>query len=409
MPAPPTKPNAEDERPARRARPGHGRTTLDEVAVLAGVTKITVSRYLREPQKVAGATAERIRAALADTGYVPNKQAGLLASGRSQVVAALIPNINHSIYGETLQALSLGLQGAGLELLLAATGFSAEREEEQLRTVLGWAPAALVVTGRHHSPGAARLLQQAQAAGTPVLAIWDLAAGEPAGAAPAKARASAATGKARPAARPTRSEAGGAASGILDGLATIGFDHAEVGRAMAQHLLQAGHRRLGYLDTSVLDDHRATLRAEAFADTVHAAGATLRRVTAAVGDPYDSGRAALAPLLNDAASRSRPTAVACANDPLACGLLLQAQAEGLKVPGELALLGYGDYPIARQLAPGLSTVRTPSAEIGRNAAALVVQALAGQPLPAHQRLDWLLQVRGSTQAGAPAWPGPASG
>ena len=94
--------------PARRARRGHGRLTLDDVAQAAGVTKITVSRYLRESARVAPETAERIRHALAATGYVPNKQAGLLASGRGNVVAALVPNLSHSIFGETVQALAAG-------------------------------------------------------------------------------------------------------------------------------------------------------------------------------------------------------------------------------------------------------------------------------------------------------------
>ena len=64
----------------RSARSGHGRMTLRDVAEAAGVTSITVSRYLRDPAVVAAATAERIREALAATGYLPNKQAGLLAS-----------------------------------------------------------------------------------------------------------------------------------------------------------------------------------------------------------------------------------------------------------------------------------------------------------------------------------------
>ena len=73
----------------RQARRGHGRVTLQHVADAAGVTSITVSRYLREPAVVAADTAQRIQAALAKTGYVPNKQAGLLASGVSNIVAVL--------------------------------------------------------------------------------------------------------------------------------------------------------------------------------------------------------------------------------------------------------------------------------------------------------------------------------
>ena len=100
--------------PARvRTRAGHGRSTLADVALAAGVTKITVSRYLREPARVAPATAARIQAALTSHAYVPNKQAGMLASGRSPVVAAIVPSLANSVFAETVQGLADGLQAAG--------------------------------------------------------------------------------------------------------------------------------------------------------------------------------------------------------------------------------------------------------------------------------------------------------
>ena len=151
-----------DNDAAPRQRRGHGRVTLRDVAAAAGVTAITVSRYLRQPGVVAPATADAIQAALSATGYVPNKQAGVLASGRGSIVAALVPNLAHSIFAETLQGLSRKLEAAGLELLVAATGYSLEREEAQIRALLGWAPRALVVTGRHHTPGALKLLRAEQ-------------------------------------------------------------------------------------------------------------------------------------------------------------------------------------------------------------------------------------------------------
>ena len=364
----------DDTPPPRRSRRGHGRATLADVAGVAGVTKITVSRYLREPAKVAAATAERIRAALASTGYVPNKQAGLLASGRSNIVAALIPNLGHSIFGETVQALSEALQAAGHELLLASTGYSPEREEEQLRALLGWAPLGLVVTGRHHTDGARRLLADAHAAGTPIVEVWDH---QPGAASP---------------------------------FAQIGFNHAQVGRAMAQHLLAAGHRALAYVDSGVDTDFRAHERGAAFADEARRAGASVRLQRAATGDPFDAGRQALRELLSPAlpslsagpAEHSRPSAVACANDHLACGLLMQAQALGLSVPQDLAVLGFGDFPVGRQLQPALSTVHPPSQQIGRATAQALLAALHSGLAPASQALPWQLIVRGSTLAQPPS-------
>lgn len=377
--------------PARRARRGHGRATLDDVAAVAEVTKITVSRYLREPARVAPATAERVRAALAATGYLPNKQAGLLASGRSNIVAALIPNLGHSIFGETVQALSEALQATGHELLLASTGYSPEREEEQLRTLLGWAPSALVVTGRHHTPGALRLLAEARAAGTPVVEIWDHHPPEL-----------------------TTTQASMAASMAAPmPFAQIGFDHGAVGQAMAAHLLDAGHRRLAYLDSGLDTDFRAHERGAAFAAEAQRRGAQVQMLRAAVGDPFNAGRqafddlgmggrrrlvsATVADTAPATASANVPaTAIACANDHLACGVLMQALDAGVAVPDDLAVLGFGDFPVGRQLRPALSTVRPPSQEIGRATAQALARALATGEPPQSRALPWQLIARGST-------------
>ena len=336
--------------------------TLQDVAAAAGVTSITVSRFLREPAVVAPATAERIRSALAQTGYVPNKQAGLLASGVSNIVAALLPNLANSIFAETAQGLSDGLQAAGFELLLASTGYSLEREEQQLRALLGWHPAAVVVTGRRHSAGALQLLAQAKAAGTPVIEIWDHHPPEPG------------------ARRTTFTQ--------------IGFNHDQVGRAMAQHLLAAGHRKLAYVDSGVAEDYRAHERGLAFATAARAAGARVTVAVAPAGDAFDAGRQVLAELLR--AKPPRITAAAFANDHLACGALLEATRRDLGVPARLALLGFGDFAIARQLSPALSSVQLPRYEIGAETARSLLDALRLSKPAVPVSLPWTLVGRGST-------------
>ena len=345
-----------------RQRRGHGRATLQDVALQAGVTSITVSRFLRQPQVVALETAQRIQAALAATGYVPNKQAGHLASGQSKMVAAIIPSIANSIFAETVQGLSDGLQAAGYELLLASTGYSLEREEEQIRAVLGWFPSALVVTGRHHSAPAIALLTAAMQSGTPVIEVWD------------QQRA------------PTGPD-----------FAQIGFNHEQVGRAMAEHLLAQGHRSLAYVDSNVAEDFRAHERGAGFASAAKDAGARVRSITAPPGEAFDSGRRALATLLEH--TRTRVSAAAFANDHLACGALLEAQARHMAVPGDLALMGFGDFAISRQLQPALTTVRPPRYDIGREAAQQLLAALGGGTPARHRSLPWELLPRGSSVAG----------
>lgn len=338
--------------------------TLRDVAQAAGVTSITVSRFLREPAVVAADTAERIRKALAKTGYVPNKQAGLLASGRSNMVAALLPNLANSIFAETAQGLSDGLQAAGFELLIASTGYSLEREESQLRAVLGWHPAALVVTGRRHSTAAQRLLAAAKAAGTPVIEIWDHHPPEPG-------------------ARQTM-------------FTQIGFNHDEVGAAMAEHLLRAGHRMLAYVDSGVSEDYRAHERGIAFAATARTAGAKVVVLTAPAGDAFDAGRQVLGELIG--AGPPAVTGAAFANDHIACGALLEAARRKVAVPQRIALLGFGDFALARQLSPALSSVQLPRHAIGTEAARSLLDALRlGKPA-APAALPWTLVARGSTGA-----------
>jgi LacI family gluconate utilization system Gnt-I transcriptional repressor len=341
--------------------------TLRDVAEAAGVTSITVSRFLRRPEVVAPDTAARIRGALEATGYVPNKQAGWLASGVSNMVAALLPNLANSIFAETAQGLADGLQAAGHELLIAATGYSLEREEEQLRAVLGWHPAAIVVTGRRHSRGATRLLADALAAGTPVIEIWDLH-------------------------RPSRG---------APRFTRIGFDHDDVGRAMAAHLLDAGHRRLAYVDSAVAEDYRAHERGVAFAAAARAAGATVEVLAAPAGDAFAAGRRVLGELLRvDRRQRPLVTAAAFANDHLACGALLEASKRGVAVPARIALLGFGDFPLARQLTPALSSVRLPRHEIGAETARALLEALRGEPPTGARVLPWTLIARASTARSA---------
>ncbi len=339
--------------------------TLQDVGQAADVTAITVSRFLRDPERVAPATATRIRAALAQTGYVPNRQAGWLASGVSNMVALLLPNLANSIFAETAQGMSEGLQAAGFELLIAATGYSQEREEQQLRTVMGWNPAALVVTGRRHSAGALKLLAQAQASGTPVIEIWDH----------------------HP---PARGEQHAH-------FTQIGFNHDAVGRAMAEHLLRSGRQVLAYVDSGVAEDYRAHERGIAFAAAARAAGAQVTVLVAPPGDAFDAGRQTLTELMR--AGPPAITAAAFANDHLACGALLEATQRQVPVPQRLALLGFGDFAIARQLSPGLSSVQLPRHAIGIETASSLLDALRDGGPARSASLQWGLVARGSTGGG----------
>lgn len=344
---------------ADRAPRSHGRATQATVAELAGVTTMTVSRFLRSPERVAGETADKIRAALAATGYTPNKHAGMLAGRRSSIVAVIVPSIASATFSGTVQALSDGLQAQELELLLSATNYDPAREEQQIRAVLAWSPSALVVTGRTHTPAATALLRQAQASGMPVVRIWDF--------------------------DPRDTE-----------FVQIGFSHTRVGELMARHLLSLGHEDLVYVDNSVPQDLRAHARSKAFVRVARKARARVRVVAMPLLEPMAAGRAVLQQLC----AEGLPRAMAFSSDFPAAGAWLLAQEAGIDVPGRLAMMGFGDYPIATQLGTGLTTVSVERQSLGTICARqLLAMLYPGTAAPVAAQLREITPIileRGST-------------
>ncbi len=308
---------------------------------------MTVSRFLRSPERVASETADKIRAALERTGYTPNKHAGMLAGRRSSVVAVIVPSIASSTFSGTVQALSDGLQSHELELLLAATNYEPQREEQQIRAVLAWSPSALVVTGRTRTRAATALLRQARACGMPVVQIWDFDARD-------------------------------------NEFMQIGFSHTRVGELMARHLLARGYQDLVYVDNNVPQDLRAHERGKAFVRVARKAQARVRVVAMARTEPMAAGRAVLQQLV----AQGLPRAMAFASDFPAAGAWLAAQDAGIAVPGQLAMLGFGDYPIGSQLGAGLTTVSVDRQSLGTICAQQVLSMVypdTSPPVAADQR------------------------
>src|SRR5512141_1001279 len=149
-----------------------GTVTVKDVARLAGVSAITVSRALNRPDDLSPRTLERVRTAISQTGYVPNLLAGGLRSAKSKLVAAVVPTVAGPVFLDTIQALTDALDEAGYQLLLGQSGYRTSREDALLDAIIGRRPVGMVLTGMLHSPqGRRRLL----GAGIPIVETWDLA------------------------------------------------------------------------------------------------------------------------------------------------------------------------------------------------------------------------------------------
>ncbi len=183
--------------------------TLIDVAKVAGVSPMTVSRALHRPELVSEATRDKVREAVRQTGYVPNMLAGGLASNKSRLVAIFLPTIANSIFADTVQALMDRLTQAGYQTLLGLTGYSAQQEENLLEAVLGRRPDGIVLTGTLHTESSRMRLAQA---GIPVVEAWDLS------------------------------------EDPLDML--VGFSHEKVGEATARHLVDKGYKRFSVVSIS---------------------------------------------------------------------------------------------------------------------------------------------------------------
>jgi len=272
--------------------------------------------------------------AIARTGYVPNRLAGGLASTRSRLVAAVVPTISGPVFLETVQSLTEALAERGYQLMLGQAGYAGNREDALLEAIIGRRPDGIVLTGILHSAeGRKRLL----ASGIPVVETWDLT--------------------------PTP----------IDML--VGFSHVEVGRAVAQFLHAQGRRRLAAVSG---DDERAKRRFEAFQAAARALGLPeVRVVFVPAPTTLRRGRDALAELL---AAAGGIDAVFCSSDLLALGVLTEARVRGLQVPGQLAVVGFGDLEFAKDVAPALTTVHIKGAAIGRQAAQFIVERAEGRPV-----------------------------
>ncbi|MGJ7496783.1 LacI family DNA-binding transcriptional regulator [Variovorax sp. RT4R15] len=326
--------------PGRSARRGSGGITLSDVSKLAGVSAITVSRVLNTPDLVSPETREKVRLAVERTGYVPNLLAGGLASNRSRLVAALVPTIAGPVFLETIQALTEALADKGYQLMLGQSGYNNSREDALIDAIVGRRPDGIVLTGIMRSAeGRRRLL----ASGIPVVETWDLT--------------------------PTP----------VDML--VGFSHEKAGVATAQFLHSKGYRRPAIVTG---DDHRANLRRGGFEQAWLALGGGAVPVqTVPAPTTLGSGRTALSELL---VADPATDVVACSSDALAHGVIIEAQARGLRVPQDVGVIGFGDLAFARHAHPAITTVRIDGTAIGRQAARFIVDRAERRPVE-HKVLD----------------------
>lgn len=343
--------------PAPKRRRATGRVTLQDVALAAGVSPITASRALRGERSVAAELVERVTAAIAQLGYVPDPAARALASSRSNQVVVLIPLLSNALFVDLLDAAQRTLLAAGYQSLIGVTHYRPEEEEALLRTYLMNRPAGLLVTGFDRTDAARALIQ---GSGVPCVHVME------------NRRSMGGDGD-------RGRERDGDGDAAADGDAaerspcSVGFSQQAAGHAMTAELWRRGYRRIAFAAAQL--DPRTLQRAQGYRAALGAAHDAKLEFMDAAPSSFALGAKLLERVLREA---PEVDAIFFNNDDLAQGALLQALRLGIHVPERVAVVGFNDLTGGDQMLPPLSTVRTPRGEIGLHAAQMLVALMRGE-------------------------------
>lgn len=311
-----------------------GKARLTEVAALAGVSPITVSRFFRHPETVSAGRRARIESAAKELGYVPNPAARALASQRTEVVGVLIPSLTNNVFSDVLRGIYDVFEGSRYSIQLANTRYSVLQEERLLRLFLMQKPAGLIVTGIDQTPDSRVIIE---AADCPVVQLMELGP-DP-----------------------------------IDMM--IGFSHVDACFAAISHLLAQGCRRIGFLGARM--DPRVQRRLQGYQDAMKNAALPDPRLVVTTTAPTSVTLGGS--LFSDLIARVPDLdAVFCANDDLAMGVMFECQRRRIAIPDQMAIVGFNDMEFMAAAVPALSSVRTNRYEMGHKAATMIVDAIEGR-------------------------------
>lgn len=322
--------------------------TLDDVARLAGVSTATISRALNMPDKVAEKTRSKIDAAIATLGYTPNFGGQVLASNRTRTIGAVIPTLANSIFATALQAFQERLALERFTLLVASSGYDADHELDQIRSLMSRGADGLLLVGLERPQDTRNFLRLRN---VPHVLTW--------------------------------------CYGDTPGDYYAGFRSYDAAAALTQRIIALGHKRIGVIAAHTHGNDRARDRLAGTVDTATAAGAHIVHIATTAYDMTEGANAF------DDVMQAKPTVVICANDILAAGAMARARERGINVPDDVSVTGFDDTDIASVLHPGLTTVRVPQKAMGEAAADILLALIAGSPNVASQNLGTQIVERGS--------------
>lgn len=311
----------------------HPRLSMRDVAEMARVSIGTVSNVINNPERVLPATRERVEEAIRHLGWAPNQQAQALRAGKSRVIGLAVMDVANPFFADVLRGAQGRLEDAGYAATIGDSDNRPEREASALRSFRDQRVRGVILGPIGATPPEVDSLLQAR---IPTVLV-------------------------------DRAHGG---SGC-----TVGVDDVAGGRIAAEHLIEQGHSALAFVGgPSTLAQVRD--RREGAEQAAAAAGVSILAISVNALD-FASGRAAAEQLALLSAAE-RPTGIFCANDMIAIGLLQGLVAARIRVPHDVAIVGYDDIDFAAAAAVPLSSVAQPRRELGSSAADLLLRELEDQ-------------------------------
>jgi LacI family transcriptional regulator len=333
--------------------------SIREVAAHAGVSVATVSNVLNRPDIVARPTRDRVNASIRELGFVRNESARQLRAGRSRTIGLVVLDVANPFFTDLARGVEDEASKAGLVVILCNSDDQERKEKRYLELLEEHRVQGVLITP---VVGAGSRLARLQRRGTPVVLV------------------------------DSRSSSRGQCSVAVDDV--LGGDLA------AAHLLSGGHRHVAYVSgprsiRQAADRYEGALRAFARAGRPVEALQVIEvgALNVAAGQKAGADIAALA-------AAARPTAVFCANDLIAMGVLQEMTRHRIRVPEDIAIVGYDDIDFAAAAAVPLTSVRQPRQQLGRTAARMLLEEGAAGDQHQHQQVIFEpeLIVRQSTKA-----------
>ncbi len=328
---------------------------LKDIARHAGVAVMTVSKALRDAPDVSAATKARIKALAQQMGYIPNSFAQGLRSRSSRIFGLVIPSITNPIYSRIVFAIEDRAHELGYDILLVHTHNLPEREEYGIRRLLSRRVDGLFISPVYRYEAEARIYQELLGRQTPVILL-------------------------------------GTPAPFCKSFVSIEIEEQIASYSVTKHLLNLGHKRIAYLTGPAVAPW-AHERFGGFRRALREAGLDVDdRLVFQAGSTIEDGTKAALQMINE---HCRATAVQAVNDLVAVGCAETLMAQGMKIPDDISVAGFGNVMVAEYFRVPLTTVRQPKFRLGIAAVDAMMTLLRGQTVQP-QRLTAELIERKST-------------